>query len=88
MNLLKASDIKDSGITIITNDNRALYGLPELTQPVLNEMCNELLAVFKKYDFTVDMMLENEHAMRMQGHIMFNKMFKAMDAYCTNNDLW
>jgi hypothetical protein len=79
MNLLNVDDIQGSGITIITNDNRALYDRSDLTQEDLDAMCDELIAVFSKYSFTVDMVLENEVAARMMGKIMFNKMFGLLD---------
>ncbi len=85
VSFLNVDDVRDSGITIITNDNNRLCGKEPITQEQLDMMCSELMAVLAKYDFGVELVLENEVAMRLQGKLMFKKFYDVLEASVFGN---
>ena len=78
MSILNVNDISNSGITFITSDMNAFYD-QSLTQEKLDEMCDQLQTIFEKYNFKIEMAIENEQALRLQGRIMFKKLYESLD---------
>jgi hypothetical protein len=79
MQVISIDEVFGSGITFITSDISALYDQPEMTQESLNEMCDQLIEILEKHNYRLELVLENETAMRVQGRVMLNEYFKMLD---------
>ena len=49
------------------------------TQDQLDEMFNEIIPIFSKYNFSIAMTGENEEMMRLQGRLMFKELYNMID---------
>jgi len=77
--MISINKVSGSGITIILQDDAPLNGIDPLTQDQLDELFNELIPIFSKYNFSIAMTGENEEMMRLQGRLMFKELYNMID---------
>ena len=73
--MIDITKVSGSGFTLICSDNTLLNGAESQSQESINEMCVELEKLLQKYNFSIEMIGENEEIMRLQGRILFMKFF-------------
>ena len=77
--MISINKVSGSGITIILQDDAPLNGIDPLTQDQLDEMFNEIIPIFSKYNFSLATTGENEEMMRLQGRLMFKELYNMID---------
>lgn len=76
--MLNTEEIIGSGFTVIVDDQTA----EERSQESINSMFQELRVVLNKYGFDISIVANQEDIMRLQGRLLFKKMFDKLDKLC------
>mgnify|MGYP003589370731 FL=1 len=74
--MLNISEIVGSGFTLIASD---MTFDESRDQPSINEMFQKLQATLNEYGFDISIVANQEDAMRFQGKLLFDLMFKKLD---------
>ena len=74
--MLNISEIVGSGFTLIASD---MTFDETRSQESINSMFQELQTILNKYGFDISIVANQEDAMRFQGKLLFDLMFKKMD---------
>ncbi len=81
--MLNVSDIVGSGFTIITSD---MTFDETRDQASINKMFEEIRTVLNNYGFDISIVADQESAMRFQGRLLFNEMFRKLDEMCRDHE--
>jgi len=81
--MLNVSDIVGSGFTIITSD---MTFDETRDQASINKMFEEIRIVLNNYGFDISIVADQESAMRFQGKLLFNEMFRKLDEMCRDHE--
>ena len=73
--MINSTEITGSGFTLITSDSL----FEDRPQEAINTMFQELQTVLNNYGFDISIVANQEDAMRFQGRLLFNEMFKKLD---------
>ena len=73
--MINANEITGSGFTLIVSD--PLF--EERPQETINGMFQELQSVLNSHGFDISIVANQEDAMRFQGRLLFDHMFKKLD---------
>lgn len=76
--MLTIEEIIGSGFTVIVDDQTA----EERDQESINVMFQELRDVLNKHGFDISIVANQEDIMRLQGRLLFKKMFDKLDKLC------
>lgn len=76
--MLSTNEIVGSGFTLISDDLTA----EERSQESINSMFQEIRDVLNKYGFDISIVANQEDIMRLQGRLLFKKMFDKLDKLC------
>lgn len=80
--MLQADEIYGAGFTLVVEDLAAMHDIPQQNQEQINTMFQELQDVLNKYNLDISIVLTQDDAVRLQGRILFDKMFKKLDSLC------
>ena len=80
--MLNVSDIVGSGFTIITSD---MTFDETRDQASIDQMFKEIQIVLNNYGFDISIVADQESAMRFQGRLLFNEMFRKLDEMCRDH---
>ena len=83
MCMLNVSDIVGSGFTIITSD---MTFDDTRDQASINKMFEEIRIVLNNYGFDISIAADQESAMRFQGRLLFDEMFRKLDEMCRDHE--
>jgi len=81
--MLNVSDIVGSGFTIITSD---MTFDDTRDQASINKMFEEIRIVLNNYGFDISIAADQESAMRFQGRLLFDEMFRKLDEMCRDHE--
>ena len=73
--MINANEITGAGFTLIASDSL----FEDRPQEAINTMFQELQKVLNSYGFDISIVANQEDAMRFQGRLLFNEMFKKLD---------
>lgn len=76
--MININEIIGAGFTIITDD----LTTEKRNQEAINAMFMELQEVLNRNGFDIAIVASQEDAMRLQGKLLFDRMFKKLDALC------
>ena len=79
---MQADEVYGAGFTLIVEDLAAINDLEPQNQGQINEMFQELQEVLNKYNLDISIVLTQDDAVRLQGRVLFNTMFKKLDMLC------
>jgi len=74
--MLNVSEIIGSGFTLIASD---MTFDESRDQTSINSMFQEIQTTLNKYGFDISIVANQEDAMRFQGRLLFDLMFKKLD---------
>lgn len=81
--MINANEITGSGFTLIASDSL----FEDRPQEAINTMFQELQTVLNGYGFDISIVANQEDAMRFQGRLLFNEMFKKLDKLTKEDDI-
>ena len=73
--MINSPEITGAGFTLIVSDSL----FEDRPQEAINTMFQELQTVLNNYGFDISIVANQEDAMRFQGRLLFNEMFKKLD---------
>ena len=73
--MINSPEITGAGFTLIASDSL----FEDRPQEAINTMFQELQTVLNNYGFDISIVANQEDAMRFQGRLLFNEMFKKLD---------
>ena len=73
--MINSPEITGAGFTLIASDSL----FEDRPQEAINTMFQELQKVLNSYGFDISIVANQEDAMRFQGRLLFDHMFKKLD---------
>jgi hypothetical protein len=76
--MLSTDEITGSGFTLIVDDQTT----EERSQESIDSMFQEIRDVLNNHGFDISIVANQEDIMRLQGRLLFKKMFDKLDKLC------
>ncbi len=76
--MLSTDEITGSGFTLIVDDQT----VEERSQESIDSMFQEIRNVLNNHGFDISIVANQEDIMRLQGRLLFKKMFDKLDKLC------